>query len=99
MTRIRWPHPGELLEHEFLTPLGISAYRLAKSIGVPQSRISKILAGERAITAETALLLSKFFGLSEGFWINAQADYDMRTAKEAIAKKLAKVEPYHAEAA
>ena len=99
MAKIRYPHPGEILEKEFLAPLGISAYRLAKAIGVPQSRISAILAGDRAITADTGLRLSKFFGMSDGFWIGLQVDYDMRTARREIGKALDRIETYHAEAA
>jgi addiction module HigA family antidote len=99
MAKIRFPHPGEILVKEFLEPMGISAYKLAKAIDVPQSRISAILAGERAITADTGLRLSKFFGLTEGFWIGLQIDYDMNAARDALGKKLDKIEPYHAEAA
>ena len=86
----RWTHEQDLDDHfvrnttraeEFLERMGITAYRLAKNIDVPQSRISKILSGERAMTADTALRLSRFFGMSEGFWINAQADCDKRAAR------------------
>ncbi|NEX23890.1 HigA family addiction module antidote protein [Thiorhodococcus mannitoliphagus] len=66
--------PGEILAHEFLEPLAITPYRLAKSIGVPQQRVGEILAGRRSITADTGLRLSRFFGMSDGFWIGLQAD-------------------------
>jgi antitoxin HigA-1 len=69
-------HPGEILAEEFLEPLGITAYRLAKEIDVPQTRLSEILAGRRGITADTGLRLSRALGLSDMFWINLQARYD-----------------------
>ena len=99
MSKIRFPHPGEILEKEVLEPMGISAYKLAKAIDIPQSRISAILAGERAITADTGLRLSKFFGMTEGFWIGLQIDYDMSVARDELGKKLDKIETYHAKAA
>lgn len=68
--------PGELLREEFLIPMAISQYRLAKEIGVPAHRIAEILAGKRAITADTDLRLCRFFGLSNGYWLRAQAAYD-----------------------
>lgn len=68
--------PGELLKEEFLNPMGISQYRLAKEIGVPAQRIGQIVLGRRAITADTDLRLYKFFGLSEGYWLQVQAAYD-----------------------
>lgn len=68
--------PGELLQEEFLVPMGISQYRLAKEIGVPPQRISEIVAGHRAITSDTDLRLCRFFGLSNGYWLRAQAAYD-----------------------
>ena len=86
--------PGEMLAEEFLKPLGMSNYRLAKEIGVPQRCIGEIVAGKRAITADTGLRLSRFFGMSEGFWIGLQADYDRETAKDAMAKTLAKIKPW-----
>ena len=87
-------HPGEILLEEFLKPMGITQYRLAKEIGVPQRRIGEIVAGKRAITADTGLRLSRFFGMSEGFWIGLQADYDCESAKDAMAKTLAKIKPW-----
>jgi len=97
MTReVRWPHPGEILLHEFLQPMGITQYRLAKSITVPQRRISEIIAGTRSITVDTGLRLSKFFGMSDGFWTGLQSDYDRMTTKERMADVLAQIIPYHA---
>jgi antitoxin HigA-1 len=76
MRKVPYPHPGEILLEEFLKPMGITQYRLAKEIGVPQRRIGEILAGARAITADTGLRLSRFFGMSENFWIGLQMDYE-----------------------
>jgi addiction module HigA family antidote len=81
-------HPGEILLREFMKPLGISQYRLAKTIGVPEPRISAIVHGRRAITADTALRLSRAFGLSDMFWINMQARYDADIAKIGLGEKL-----------
>ena len=85
-------HPGEILLEEFLKPMGISQYRLAKAIGVPQRRIGEIVAGTRAVTADTGLRLSRFFGSSDGFWIGLQADYETARAKHALADVLARIE-------
>lgn len=73
-------HPGEILEEEFLKPMAVSAYKLAKEIGVQQTRISQILKGKRSVTADTAIRLSKFFGTTEEFWMNLQREYDLRVA-------------------
>ena len=86
--------PGEMLAGEFLTPLGLSNYRLAKEIGVPAQRIGEILAGRRAISADTDLRLCRFFGLSDGWWLRLQADYDTEVAKAKLAKTLAKIKPW-----
>lgn len=88
-------HPGEILREEFLIPMGISHYRLAKEIGVPAQRIGEIVAGRRAITADTDLRLCRFFGLSEGYWLRGQARFDTETAKESLAPQLAKITPWH----
>jgi len=85
--------PGELLYEEFLAPLGISKYRLAKEIGVPAQRIGDIVAGKRAITADTDLRLSKFFGLTDGYWLRAQAAYDTEVAKERLSDELSRIRP------
>ena len=86
--------PGEMLAEEFLEPLRMSNYRLAKEIGVPPQRIGEILAGRRAISADTDLRLCRFFGLSDGWWLRLQADYDTAFAKAALAKVLAKIKPW-----
>ena len=98
MRRIPYPHPGEILMHEFLEPMGISQYRLAKEIGVPAQRIGEIVAGRRSISADTDLRLCKFFGLSEGFWLRGQARFDTETAKDSLATQLAKIKPWQAAA-
>ena len=77
MAKLNNIHPGEVLLEEFLKPLSISAYRLSKDIGIPQTRISAILKGNRRITADTALRLSKYFGNSAKFWLGLQDDYDL----------------------
>ena len=82
--------PGELLREEFLVPMGISQYRLAKEIDVPAQRISEIVAGRRAITADTDLRLCRFFGLSSGYWLRAQAAHDTEVAEIALAE----LQPY-----
>ena len=95
MTReVKWPHPGEILLHEFLQPMGLTQYRLAKEIGVPPRRIGEIVAGNRAITIDTSLRLAKFFGMSESFWIGLQIDHDTVAAKEAMASVIDSIKPY-----
>ena len=83
-------HPGEILMEEFLEPMGISQYRLAKDISVPPRRINEIVHGKRSITPDTALRLSKYFGLSERFWINMQARYDLEIEKDRLQDRLVK---------
>lgn len=95
MRSIPYPHPGEILQEEFLTPFGMSQYRLAKSIDVKQTRIGEIIAGRRSVTADTALRLARFFGTSDGFWLNLQMAHDAAKAKDALAEVLARIEPYH----
>lgn len=94
MRKIPYPHPGEILLEEFLKPMGITQYRLAKEIGVPQRRIGEIVAGNRSVTADTGLRLSRFFGMSDDFWIGLQLDYDAANAKNALEKTLAKIKPW-----
>jgi len=84
--------PGEMLEEEFLKPLGLSKYRLAKEIGVPAQRIGEIVAGKRAITADTDLRLCRYFGLSDGWWLRGQTNYDMAIARESMGEALAKIQ-------
>ena len=88
MTKLKNIHPGEILEEEFLVPMDISAYRLSKELGIPQTRISSIIHGRRRITADTALRLSKFFSNSTKFWLGLQDDYDIEEEKNAIEKEL-----------
>lgn len=99
MSKLRPVTPGELLREEFLLPLGISQYRLAKEIGVPAQRIGEIVAGKRAITADTDLRLCRFFGLSNGYWLRAQAAHDTEVAEAALAKTLARIKPWDGAAA
>lgn len=91
--------PGELLREEFLVPMGISQYRLAKEIGVPAQRIGEIVAGRRAITADTDLRLCRFFGLSNGYWLRAQAAHDTEVAAKALAPVLRRIKPWAGSAA
>jgi len=81
-------HPGEILLEEFLKPMGISQYRLAKDIHVPARRINEIVHGNRSVSADTALRLSRFFGMSENFWMNLQARYDLKIQKDRLAGRL-----------
>lgn len=77
-------HPGEILREEFLLPLGLSQNRLARELGVPPRRVNEIVLEKRAITADTALRLARFFGTSEGFWMGLQADYDLERARREV---------------
>lgn len=86
-------HPGEILAEEFLTPLGISQYRLAKTIGVPPTRIGEILHGTRRISPDTALRLSRALGTSDRFWMNLQTRYDLELALETNATELDQIHP------
>jgi antitoxin HigA-1 len=90
MTRKVLPpiHPGEILMEEFLIPMGVSQYRLAKDIGVSARRVNEIVHGKRAISADTALRLSRYFGMSERFWINLQGRYDIEVGKDLLADRL-----------
>ena len=83
-------HPGEILLEEFLKPMGISQYRLAKDISVPPPRINEIVHGKRGVSANTALRLERYFGLSEGFWLRLQARYDLEVEKDRLAERLEK---------
>ena len=94
MRKIPYPHPGEILLEEFLTPMGITQYRLAKEIKVSQRRISEIVTGSRSITADTGLRLSRFFGMSDGFWIGLQMDYDAAKTKDSLSSILANIRPW-----
>ncbi|WP_066759384.1 HigA family addiction module antitoxin [Crocinitomix algicola] len=93
MAKLENIHPGEILKEEFLLPLGISAYKLAKETFMPQTRISEILKGRRRITADTALRLSKFFGTSPKFWLGLQDDYDLEEEQFEVQKELEQIKP------
>ncbi len=97
MTRLAPVTPGELLKEEFLAPMGISQYRLAKEIGVPPQRISEIVHGRRSISADTDLRLCRFLGLSNGYWLRAQAAYDTEVAEVELAETLASIRPWSGE--
>ena len=99
MAKLAAVTPGELLLEEFLRPMGISQYRLAKEIGVPAQRIGEIVAGRRAVTADTDLRLCRFFGLSNGYWLRAQVAHDTEIAQDALAAELAKIRPWSETAA
>jgi len=93
MKKLQPVTPGELLLEEFLLPLKITQYRLAKEIGVPAQRIGEIVAGRRTITADTDLRLCRYFGLSNGYWLRAQAAHDTEVAERLLARTLAKIKP------
>lgn len=94
MSRLKPVTPGELLSEEFLKPMGLSQYRLAKEIGVPAQRIGDIVLGKRAITADTDLRLCRFFGLSNGYWLRAQVAYDTEVAERSLRPALGKIKPW-----
>jgi addiction module HigA family antidote len=94
--KLAYPTPGEILLEEFLKPMGISAYRLAKDIGVSQIRVGQIIAGKRAITVDTGLRLSKYFGMNDAFWTGLQLDHDAAVAKDTLANALSKIKPLQA---
>lgn len=87
-------HPGEILLEEFLKPMGISQNRIAREIGVAPRRINEIVQGKRAITADTALRLAKYFGMSESFWMGLQADYDLEEARKGLDKQLEQIQQH-----
>ncbi len=99
MEKISNINPGEILNEEFLIPLGISAYRLAKETFIPQTRISEILKGNRRITADTALRLSRFFGNSPRFWLGLQNDFDLEEEGNQKENELNKIKPIEGNAA
>jgi addiction module HigA family antidote len=94
MNKLKPVTPGEILLEEFLKPMGLSQYRLAKEIGVPAQRIGDIVAGKRTITADTDLRLCRFFGLSNGYWLRAQAAYDTEVAERKLGAELRKIKPW-----
>jgi addiction module HigA family antidote len=99
MTRLKNIHPGEILQEEFLLPLHISAYRLAKDTAIPQTRISEIIKGNRRITADTALRLSKYLGTTPKFWLGLQDDYDLEEEQVFKEAELDNIKHYTSSAA
>lgn len=99
MAHLKPVTPGDLLWHEFLVPMKITKYRLAKEIGVPAQRIGEIVAGRRAITADTDLRLCRFFGLSNGYWLRAQAAHDTEVAARELGPALRRIRPWKGRAA
>lgn len=91
------PHPGEILQEEFLEPLGLSQNALAQAIGVPSNRINELVRGRRGVSADTDLRLGRYFGLSEGYWLRLQNTYDMMEARRASGKIIDRIKPYKAE--
>jgi antitoxin HigA-1 len=96
MAKLKNIHPGEVLQEEFLTPMGISQNRIAREISVPPRRINEIVHGNRAVTADTALRLARYFGTSEEFWMGLQADYDLEEARGKLGNRLAQQVRAHA---
>ena len=95
--RVPPAHPGEILRHDFLEPMGLSVYALANATRMPRSRVNDVVRGRRAITADTALPLARYFGTTPEFWINLQARYDLEVAKETSRRRIEKeVEPHAA---
>ena len=94
MKKLKPITPGEILLEEFLKPMGISQYRLAKEIDVPAQRISQIVLGKRSITADTDLRLCRFFGLSNGYWLRAQVAYDTEVAERTLNNVIMKIKPW-----
>ena len=94
MSKLRPVTPGEILLEEFLKPMSLSQYRLAKEIGVPAQRISEIVSGKRAITADTDLRLCRFFGLANGYWLRAQVAHDTEVAERKLSPVLIKIRPW-----
>lgn len=92
-------HPGEILREEFLKPLGMSAYGLARELGVPTPRINDILLAKRGITADTAVRLARYFGTSENFWMNLQATFEVRGVRKNLKRVLLRIQPRRAKAA
>lgn len=99
MKRLKNIHPGEVLQEEFLAPLGLSAYKLSKDIGIPQTRVSEIIKGNRRVTADTALRLSKYFGNSAKFWLGLQDDFDIEEEKQLKSKEFDSIEHFQSNAA
>ena len=94
MREVVYPTAGNVLLEEFLIPMGITQYRLAKEIGVPQARIGEIVAGRRSVTVDTGLRLSRYFGMNDAFWTGLQMDYDTAMQRELLSEALTKIKPF-----
>jgi antitoxin HigA-1 len=92
--KIKLAHPGKVLREDFMQPVGLSAYALAKALGVPRPRVNDIAREKRAISAETAVLLSRYFGTTDGYWLGLQGRYDLQMARERVAKQVARIRPH-----
>ena len=92
--KIELAHPGRILREEFMEPIGLSAYAVAKAISVPLPRVNDIMREKRAISPEMAVLLSAYFGTSDGYWINLQSHYDLEMAKDRVGKQAARIRPH-----
>jgi addiction module HigA family antidote len=92
--KLKLAHPGKILREEFMEPVGLSAYALAKALDVPLPRVNDIVRERRAISPEMAVLLSAYFGTSDGYWINLQAHYDLERAKDRVGKHAARIQPH-----
>jgi len=99
MTKIPNIHPGEILSEEFLKPMGLTAYRLSKETGIPQTRIGEIIKGKRSISVVTALRFARFFGNSAEFWINLQNHFELEEKRKLIERELKSIKPFSAPAA
>jgi antitoxin HigA-1 len=99
MKRLKNIHPGQVLLEEFLKPMGVSAYKLSKDTGIPQTRISAIIKGNRAVTADTALRLSKYFGVSAKFWLGLQDDFDIEEGSRQLKNTLNSIQRFEGNAA
>src|SRR5213593_4563289 len=89
-------HPGEVLREDFLEPMNLSAYMVAKAVGVPRTRIERLVREETPVTADTALRLGRYFGMSASFWMGIQAQYDLERASDDLGKELSRIEPLRA---
>ena len=92
--KLKLTHPGRILREEFLEPIGLSAYALAKALDVPLPRVNDIVREKRAISPEMAVLLSAYFGTTDGYWINLQSHYDLEMARDRIGKRVARIHPH-----
>jgi addiction module HigA family antidote len=92
--KLKLTHPGKILREEFMEPVGLTAYALAKALSVPLPRVNDIVREKRAISPEMAVLLSAYFGTTDGYWINLQSHYDLEMARDRVAKQAARIHPH-----